>query len=549
MHRHEIVATIAAPDVDNMVQSLQAATAPGTLPGTAQLEIRLDSLWSQAPTPEAATRDVAALLDAAGEQRLLATLRPTRQGGQYSGDETQRLNLLAAAASLGMSVDIEADHPQLPVLVEAIRSQAATATDGPAILTNPATITLSHHLAATPSAEDGLHHLTRMQDAKGDVHKLAFPATGFLGVLRAATLVHNHAKRTGKPCVMPMGDHPPEVRAALAAIGNVATYAHPPGEQPAALGQPDAKALDAVWTHWGLAAGRLGPIDGSQRGFPPETTTAPGWYAVIGSPIHQSLSPRMHNTMLQQAGLDERYVSLEVPRNHVMALTLNAANAGLRGISVTAPLKEEAARAATHTDSLVDAIGAANCIRFDPATNEAHATNTDATALQRLLKPCAGDAAVVLGTGGAARAAAWALQQLQCPTTIVGRDAAAAAAMAAAFEATSQAWPTNLRKGATGPLGQAGVLVNATPLRDQQLIPLLSTPNLVLDMTYGSGPSPLEQAGRSAGCQVVGGIDLLVEQGVDAFAFWTGQDADRQVMQDAVREASYASAQGAAVAT
>ncbi len=494
---HVAVATCLAGDRDRLLAALRALPA-----GTDVAEVRLDALWQAVPGVERATDDLLAIAEV-GQQTgrpLLATLRPRRQGGQFDGPENVRLGLLQAAARAGFqAVDLEMDGLDMAGEVAAFRPLAD--------------IVLSQHLAGpAPCRSDGLQALLAMQDLAPAYDKLAFTASAYPDLLRCLEFVHAHHGRGGRPCVTTMQHGGAALRAAAALAGNRATYGHAPGLPPAVPGQPGLADIQAVWQHWGLTRDDL---DAVARG--------PGkWLAVLGTPVAHSRSPRLHNALLRAAGRPERFGALEVPASaSALRLTFHAAQRiGLVGASITAPHKLDAARIA-QGDAVVQAVGAANCVRFEP--DGAVATNTDATAIRRLAAPHRrpGTQALVLGAGGAARAAVHALAALGAQITVAARDPTKAAPLAA-LGAQVVPW-------ADAAQARPELLVQATTLgsaaNDPSPVPasVLANRPWVLEMVYAAGPTALQRDAAAAGCAVTDGLLLLDEQGRDAFAFWFGQ--------------------------
>jgi 3-dehydroquinate dehydratase/shikimate dehydrogenase len=481
----------------------------GRLPaGVDVAEIRLDGLWPAVPDGDRATDDLLALTDAA-RVPLLATLRPRRHGGRFEGPEPVRLGLLAAAGRAGFSaLDMELDAVLVPGVLREMRSSGAA-------------VLVSHHAwGPAPCRDDGLRPLLGMQDAGGTLDKLAFEAGAFPDALRALELAHEHARRGGRPAVSTLGFGGAPLRALLAIAGNHATYGHSPGLAPAVPGQPSIEDALRLWQHWGLG----------KQDLDPQAEGARPWLAVVGAPVLHSLSPRIHNAALRSARRPERFGALQVPASTgALRLAFHiASRIGLAGASITHPHKADAARLAT-CDSVATAVGAANCVRFDPTGPQA--TNTDATALRRLLAPHvhAGQRAAVLGSGGAARAAIWALRELGATVRFASRDPAKAQAVATCLQAAWVPWERRAER-------DADVWVQATPLGlapgEPSPLPAtrLADSPLLVELNYGSGPTALQHAAQAAGCRVVDGQTVLLEQAADAYRFWFASEPDRHAM-------------------
>ncbi len=501
---HRLVASLLHHERSRLEQVLR------DLPASVDVaEVRLDGLWPQAPDADRATDDLFALRDATGKT-LLATLRPEREGGRWDGPEEARIGLLVAARQAGFDlVDLELPDGAAGPFLYAFREQVPQ-------------FVLSRHLPEAPHCrDDSLLPLLAMQDGAGVYDKLAFPGDSFLDDVRAIEAVRLHAARGGKPSVSTLGSTwGTELRALLAVVGNQATYGHAPGLEPAVPGQPAAAGIQALWDHWGLSRDEL-----ASEGQPLRP-----WMAVLGNPVERSLSPRMHNAALRSARRPERYVSWHVPASDsALRLVVSvAARIGLVGASVTSPHKTAAARMGT-CDAVAKAVGAANQLKF-LADGQVEATNTDATALRDILRPhvTSGTTAVVLGAGGAARAALWALKELGATSTFTSRDPVRAEAAK-----TLGTWaPWNERASLRG-----DVWVQATTVGLQPDEPSPATPHgarLAFELNYKGGPTAFAAEASRLGATVLDGRALVLEQAVHAQRFWFGRAPDRKVMEAAL---------------
>jgi shikimate dehydrogenase len=257
---------------------------------------------------------------------------------------------------------------------------------------------------------------------------------------------------------------------------------------------------------------------------------------VCGWPVGHSRSPAMHNAALAAAGLDGwRYQHLPIPPE-LFAETVRALpEAGFRGVNVTVPHKEAALALADDATDSARAIGAANTLTF--ANGLIHADNTDAPGLLDVLpRSPAGATALVLGAGGAARAAVWALKQAgAAEVRLFNRTPERAAALAAELGAI-----------AVSTSAPADILVNCTTVgleSAENPFKALSlraddwgAGTLVVDMVYRRGGTHLYRTAQANGAEVVGGLEVLVAQGAASFERWTGRTAPRQAMREAVAD-------------
>lgn len=256
---------------------------------------------------------------------------------------------------------------------------------------------------------------------------------------------------------------------------------------------------------------------------------------VLGWPVAHSLSPVIQNAALSAAGCsDWRYQLLPVPPELFAELILALPGAGFRGANVTIPHKPAALAIATSPSARARAIGAANTLTFAP-DGSIEADNTDAPALIGAIPiPPAGASALVLGAGGTARAAIWALN-----------DAGAAAV---------RVWnrtPERARRladdlGATPVTGAspADMLINCTSVGlhapgSLQGLPLavtdISSFGCVVDFVYASAVTGLISAARELGVPAVDGLELLIAQGALSFQRFTGRPAPVAAMRAAAR--------------
>jgi shikimate dehydrogenase len=256
---------------------------------------------------------------------------------------------------------------------------------------------------------------------------------------------------------------------------------------------------------------------------------------VLGWPVAHSRSPAMHNAALRAVGLDDwRYQHLPVPPE-LLAETVRALpGAGFAGANVTIPHKEAALALADEATATARAIGAANMLTFAPGGAIA-AENTDAPGLLAALGDLRPRSALILGAGGSARAAAYALARAGAAVMVWNRTAERARSLAAdlGVEAVDERAP-------------ADVLVNCTsvgladPSRTFKELPLsadaIDEYACVVDLVYRAGGTRLLREAQRRGSQVIDGLDILVHQGALSFEGWTGRAAPLDVMRQAARE-------------
>jgi shikimate dehydrogenase len=212
--------------------------------------------------------------------------------------------------------------------------------------------------------------------------------------------------------------------------------------------------------------------------------------ALLGHPVAQSLSPRMHNAAFAVRGLDWTYVALDVLPERLEDGVRGLEALGFAGANVTAPHKVEVARIVGSDLPSVNTLVAGGA-----------AYSTD-TAILELVTKCHKPA--IIGDGGAAAAFRHALPA------------------ARVFSRKSE-WPPDV--------SGADVVINATPVRDDVLVEL-EAGQILIDLPYPR--TATADAAARAGATVYDGLDVLVAQGAKSFELWTGVPAPVEVMRRAL---------------
>jgi len=265
---------------------------------------------------------------------------------------------------------------------------------------------------------------------------------------------------------------------------------------------------------------------------------------VIGWPIEHSVSPPMHNAAFEALGLDWCYVPFAVHPAHLSEALDGVRALGLRGINVTVPHKKEVASLVDELTPAARAIGAANTVIVRGDALVGH--NTDAGGFLRALKEAdcdpKGCSALVLGAGGAARAVVYTLASVGAQVAILNRTLEHAQALTSEFAQVSEV--ARLR---AGPLDEdnlrremvrADLVVNATSLGMWPRIDTTPWPEeldfspraLLFDLVYNPRETRLMRHALSGGARAMGGLRMLVHQGAEAFALWTGREPPIEAM-------------------
>jgi shikimate dehydrogenase len=255
---------------------------------------------------------------------------------------------------------------------------------------------------------------------------------------------------------------------------------------------------------------------------------------VVGWPVAHSRSPAMHNAALESVGLTGwRYQHLPIPPELFAETVPALAAVGFRGVNVTIPHKHAALALATDPTPRALAIGAANTLIFE-AGGGVRADNTDAPGLiDGLPFAPAGKTALVLGAGGSARAAVWALLDAGAREVRVwNRTRARARELCADLGGTpvERAEPADLLVNCTS--------VGLDPSQDAfKPLPIdaddVTSYECVVDLVYTDTETPLVQTARARRVPVVGGREFLVRQGALSFVLFTGHAAPIDLMRAA----------------
>ncbi len=267
---------------------------------------------------------------------------------------------------------------------------------------------------------------------------------------------------------------------------------------------------------------------------------------VLGWPVAHSRSPAIHNAALAALGMhDWRYQLLPVPPELFAETTRSLGQTGFVGANVTIPHKQEALVLADEASEAANAIGAANTLTFTSDGTIA-AENTDAPGLIAALDSSPrGMTSLVLGAGGSARAAVWALCQAGArEVSIWNRSPERAEALAdeLGVRAVARTESADLLVNCTSvglerPLSQ----VERSASEPEELNQLgltfdqVGNYSYVVDMVYRLGSTQLLIAAREHGARTLDGLEILLAQGALSFELWTGREAPLEVMRAAAR--------------
>ncbi|MZP28498.1 shikimate dehydrogenase [Heliobacterium undosum] len=282
------------------------------------------------------------------------------------------------------------------------------------------------------------------------------------------------------------------------------------------------------------------------------------WVALLGYPVKHSFSPAMHNAAFERLGLNWRYGAHAVRPEELEKAVAGLAALGYRGANVTVPHKEQVVSLLDLVDPSAKRLGAVNTIVIS-ADGKTTGHNTDGTGFLRGLAQdgfsVAGASVLLLGSGGAARAVAFALLDGGARSlTVVNRTPDKAEALLDSLRQSRSAEGVTLRAGGWDEAflrdcaKAADLVVNATSsgmVKGDGVIPYplpperwLSPGPFVCDLVYNPPETALLLTARSLGCRCQNGLPMLLHQGAAAFALWTGREAPVATMAEALAKAT-----------
>jgi shikimate dehydrogenase len=280
----------------------------------------------------------------------------------------------------------------------------------------------------------------------------------------------------------------------------------------------------------------------------PSASTRP--VVLVGDPVAHSLSPAIHNAAFRALNLDLVYVACRVQPEGLVDALRGLLAMGAAGVNVTLPHKQAAAFLASRLTSDAASTGAANTLV--PEAGGWLGCNTD---IEGFLAPLAdagsfdGREVVILGAGGAARAAAYALLTSLAPArvTIAARDPVRAAHLVSDLRGAAGRADISAIELAAASLAvrRASLLVNATsvgmsPGESESPWPDaddIGPTHVVYDLIYTPAPSRLLRESASRGARTIDGREMLLQQAAASFLLWTGQEMPMDVAREALSTA------------
>jgi 3-dehydroquinate dehydratase / shikimate dehydrogenase len=486
----KICVAITGSTADEMLE--KAATV---LKETTFLEFRLDYLTK----PAAALPRFKQFLADNGACTAIATCRCDGSGGRFTGSNTEAAEILLRAAEAGFQlVDVELESAEkLPkATLEKLRA------------TGVALIVSYHDFHATKDLDGILARITPFAPEFIKIVSTARSLSDNITMMRFLERVEDtHNSSIIGIC---MGEAGVISRVLGLRAGSAFTFAAATQGEETGSGQIAARTL--------LETYRVDQVDAATK-----------VYGVAGNPIGSSLSPLMMNTAFRRETVNAVYLALQT--NKVEDLFKLVREIPIQGVSITMPLKQDVIALLERVDPLSAKIGAVNTI-FRAQDGKFYGFNTDVAGIIAPLErrmPLAGAKVLVLGAGGAGRAAVFGLRDKGAEVWILNRTPETATKLA------RQAGAHTIKREAVAKAG-FDIVINATPIgmAGNKSAPLLHpedlTCKLVFDLVYNPLETPLLRAARQKGISVITGVEMFVQQGARQFEIWTGKPAPEEEM-------------------
>ncbi len=462
------------------------------------LELRLDYL-SQ---PLAALPKLKSFLEVHPEATFIATCRRAVNGGKFKGSVAAELAILRKAADIGFQlVDLE------------LQSTEALKANDLQDLYDRVGLIISHHDFRSTKNLDG--QFAQMSKYPADFYKLVSTATSLHDNVVMMKLLEANSGRH-EMIGLCMGEQGIISRVLGVRAGSVFTFGSAARGEETAPGQVLAGELRDTY--------RIEMVDQATQ-----------VYGVAGDPVGHSLSPVMMNAAFRRETVNAVFLALHA--KSLKDLLACVQDIPIRGLSITMPYKQDILSALENSDPLTRQIGACNTI-VRAADGKLYGFNTDVAGIivpleQRL--SLAGTRVLIVGAGGAARAAAFGIKAKGAEVFITNRTAERG-------QSLSRQAKAKYIKRADVAKQQFDVIINATPvgMNNPKQSPLeekeLNT-KYVFDLVYTPAETKLIKMARAKNLQVIPGLEMFVQQGARQFEIWTGKPSPKAEMAYVVMKA------------
>jgi 3-dehydroquinate dehydratase/shikimate dehydrogenase len=473
------------------------ACAEGVLKDARFLEFRLDLMAK----PAAGLNALKDFLNKHRDVQAIATCRRKPNGGNFTGALAAELEILQKAAEAGCQiVDLEVESAEQAGKAQLARFREALRATSTSLLVS------YHDFSRTRGLGEAAARINAFEPDYVKVVSTARNLADNLAVLRMIEDESLNVQVVG----IAMGEEGLVSRVLGPREGAAFTFAAAAEGAETAPGQASLRSLIDLY--------RIEQVDQATRIF-----------GVAGNPISHSLSPLIHSTAFRRENVNAIMLPLKVKAlGDLLTLTRDLP---LSGVAVTMPLKQEVLPHLANMDPLTARIGACNTLRTG-ADGKLYGFNTDVAGVVRPLEKrmkLKGSRILVVGAGGAARAAVFGLVEQGAEVFVTNRTHETAVALARKAHAKSLKLDVLAKNRFdaiinTTPCGMAGVK-QAMAIKESDL-----NASLVFDMVYNPLDTPLLQLARKRGLAVISGVEMFVQQGARQFEIWTGKPAPENEM-------------------
>jgi 3-dehydroquinate dehydratase / shikimate dehydrogenase len=477
---------ITASDASEMVEKADTLSRDNTF-----VELRLDYI----SRPAAALAKVREFTESHPHVAVIATCRRAASGGKFQGSIAAQLEILGKAAAAGcqlIDVELQTAVRLKPAQFEKLRSKAAL-------------ILSFHDFHATRKLDETL---AKMSSFPADFYKVVGTARILydnVSMMKFLEKHHDDRSLVG----LCMGEQGIISRVLSVRAGSRFTFAAVSESERTAPGQITAQELFSTF--------RIDQVDAATKIF-----------GVAGDPISYSLSPAIMNAALRRENVNGVFLPLHA--RTLKDLLACVSEIPIHGLAITMPYKQEILQHLDNTDPFTAKIGACNTV-VRSQDGKLYGFNTDTSGVVRPLEQrmTLNDARIlVLGAGGAARAAVFGLKERGAQLFILNRSLPAAQKLA------RQAKAKTIKRADLKRL-DFDVIINATPIGmgDTRESPLNADEikaQYVFDMVYDPAETRLLELAKLRGVQVIPGREMFVHQAARQFEIWTGKPAPREDM-------------------
>ena len=488
-----VCVAIAGTDASEMLEKAEVLARDNPF-----IELRLDYL----PKRGLALGRIREFTESHPHVAVIATCRRAASGGKFRGPIPSQLEVLGKAADAGcqlVDVELQTAIRLKPAQIDKLRAKAA--------------LVLSFHdFRATQKLDETLKKMTGYP---ADFYKIVSTATSLSDNVTMMKFLERHQDAHSLVGLC-MGEQGIISRVLGARAGSAFTFGALTADEKTAPGQVTARELRSIY--------RIDQVDAATKVF-----------GVAGDPIEHSLSPAIMNAALRRENVNGVFLALHA--RSLKDLLACVKEIPIQGLAITMPHKQAILSHLDNTDPFTAKIGACNTI-VRSADGKLYGFNTDTSGVVRPLEQrmTLQDAKIlVLGAGGAARAAVFGLRERGAQVSILNRSVAAAQKLGRQARARTIKRP-ELKK------LEFDVIINATPVgmgntKESPLNAEEIKAKYVFDMVYDPSETRLLKLAKERGCEVIAGSEMFVHQAARQFEIWTGKPAPREDMLRIVNQA------------